>query len=92
MSRSEKLGQQLGTTTFLHLESLLLLPAAVHFCAGSSTVAAESPDCCPTVLERGQVCKSDVATCFEFVFRKPLYVIIIENVEVLCGLIIWTRR
>ena len=41
----------LETTTFLPLESLLLFPPAVNFCAGSSTAAAGPPDCCPAVLE-----------------------------------------
>jgi hypothetical protein len=29
----------------------------VHFCAESSTAAAEPPDCCPAALEGGQDCK-----------------------------------
>ncbi len=51
----------LGTITFLILESLLLLRAPVNFCAGSSTAAAEPPDCCPAVLEGGQVCNIDIS-------------------------------
>ena len=30
------------------------------FCVGTSTSTTEPPDCCPTVLENGQVCKIDM--------------------------------
>ncbi len=41
------------TTTFLSLESLLLLPTTVHVRSGSSTAAADPPECCPVVFEGG---------------------------------------
>jgi hypothetical protein len=31
----------------------------VHFCAESCPAAAEAHDCCPAVLEGGQVCNID---------------------------------
>ncbi len=41
--------------------TLVLLGTAVHFCAGSSTAAAEPPDCCPAVLEGGWDCKINMS-------------------------------
>ena len=41
-------------------QQLLLLPTAVYFCAGSFTSSEEPPDCCPTVIEDGQLWNIDI--------------------------------